>query len=310
MSERVDVIEVMRQRLHRALHAGSVSAGDRLPSTRELAREFDEDHRVILAAYRALADEGLVELRPRGGAYATSNGSDGMLPLPAEPWLVGMLSGAVARGIPLMELHDWLRRAVSTLRLRAAVIASTPDQLDGIARELHDDYGIEAEGIEADALDGREPPLLRHVDLIVTTEANATRVNALARRLRKPCVVASVRPDLIGGEWRLLLRQEVYVVVRDARFAEMLTRFFANAPGHENLRLLVVGRDDLDTIPEGAPTYITRSARSVLGDVQIHGSILPAARFFSADASRALVAFVVHANLEAISARSRQAPSR
>lgn len=306
MSERVDVIEVMRQRLHRALHAGAIRPGDRLPSTRELAAEFHEDHRVILAAYRALADEGLVELRPRGGAYATAGGGEnGALPLPAEGWLVGMLSGAVARGIPMPELHDWLRRAVSTLRLRAAVIATTPDQVDGIRRELLDDYGIESEGIPADELERAERSTLRHVDLLVTTTAHETPVTALADRLRKPHVVASVRPDLIGGEWRLLLRQPVYVIVRDERFAAMLTRFFAGTPGQENLRILVVGRDDLRVVPDGAPTYVTRSAREALGDAQIRGSILPAARVFSADASRALVTFVVRANLEAMSARLR-----
>jgi DNA-binding transcriptional regulator YhcF (GntR family) len=306
VSERVDVIEVMRQRLHRALHAGAIRPGDRLPSTRELAAEFREDHRVILAAYRALADEGLVELRPRGGAYATAGvGENGALPLPAEGWLTGILSGAVARGIPLPELHDWLRRAVGTLRLRAAVIATTPDQIDGIRRELLDDYGIESEAVSIDALEGAERTLLRHVDLLVTTPAHETVVTALASRLKKPHVVASVRPDLIGGEWRLLLRQPVYVIVRDERFAEMLTRFFAGTPGRENLCVVVVGRDDLAVIPDGAPTYVTRSARDALGDVRIRGSILPAARVFSADASRALVTFVVRANLEAMSARLR-----
>lgn len=306
MSERVDVIEVMRQRLHRALHAGAIRPGDRLPSTRELAAEFREDHRVILAAYRALADEGLVELRPRGGAYATTGGPEsGALPLPAEGWLAGMLSGAVARGIPMPELHDWLRRAVSTLRLRAAVIATTPDQIDGIRRELLDDYGIESDGVPIAELERAERAALRHVDLLVTTPAHESVVTAVAARLKKPHVVANVRPDLIGGEWRLLLRQPVYVIVRDARFAEMLTRFFAGTPGRENLRILVVGRDDPGVIPDGAPTYVTRSARDALGDVRIRGSILPAARVFSADASRALVTFVVRANLEAMSARLR-----
>lgn len=306
MSERVDVTEVMRQRLHRALHAGAIRPGDRLPSTRELAAEFHEDHRVILAAYRALADEGLVELRPRGGAYATTGGGEhGTLPLPAEGWLAGMLSGAVARGIPMPELHDWLRRAVSTLRLRAAVVATTPDQIDGIRRELLDDYGIESEGIPVDQLERAERSMLRHVDLFVTTTAHEASVTAVADRLRKPHVVATVRPDLIGGEWRLLLRQPVYVISRDERFAGMLTRFFSGTPGHENLRILVAGRDDLQVIPDGAPTYVTRSAREVLGDARIRGSILPAARVFSADASRALVTFVVRANLEAMGARLR-----
>ena len=306
MARHVDVTEVLRQRVLRALQAGTLHAGDRLPSTRDLSAEFGEDHRVILASYRALADEGLVELRPRGGVYAARTiGPNGALPLPAESWLVDMLAESVARGIPAAELGEWLRRSVSTLRLRAAVIATTADQIDGIGRELLDDYGLESEGVDATLLGtAREPAFLRHVDIIVTTEAHSRAVESLASRLGKPSVCATVRPDLIGGEWRLLLRHPVYVVVRDERFAETLLRFFQNTEGRENLRMMIVGRDDLASIPDGAPTYVTRSARDVLGNRTIAGQILPAARVFSADASRQLLSFIVRENLRAMTPRA------
>ena len=300
--QRTEVTEVLRQRVMRALQAGTLHAGDRLPSTRDLSAEFGEDHRVILASYRTLADEGLIELRPRGGVYAARTiGPDGALPLPADAWLVDMLAEAVIRGIPAVELGEWLRRAVSTLRLRAGVVATTPDQIEGIRRELLDDYGLESEGVDAALLGtAREPVVLRHVDIIVTTEAHTQTVQRTAERLGKQCVCATVRPDLIGGEWRLLLRAPVYVVVRDERFAETLATFFANTEGRENLRMMVVGRDDLTTIPDGAPTYVTRGARDVIGDVRIAGRILPAARVFSADASREILSFIVRANLRAM----------
>lgn len=305
MARRVDVTEVLRQRVLRALQAGTLHAGDRLPSTRDLSAEFGEDHRVILASYRALADEGLVELRPRGGVYAARTiGPNGALPLPAESWLVDMLAESVARGIPAVELGEWLRRSVSTLRLRAGVVAATPDQIDGIRRELLDDYGLESEGVDAALLDTpREPVALRHVDILVTTEAHAHVVDRVARRLGKATVCATVRPDLIGGEWRLLLREPVYVVVRDARFANTLLRFFQNTEGRENLRMMIVGQDDLASIPNGAPTYVTRSARDVLGAMPIPGRILPAARVFSADAAREILSYIVRANLRAITPR-------
>jgi DNA-binding transcriptional regulator YhcF (GntR family) len=309
MERRVNVTEVLRQRVLRALQAGTLHAGDRLPSTRELSAEFDEDHRVILASYRDLAGEGLVEMRPRGGVYAARTiGPNGALPLPAESWLVDMFAESVARGIPAPELGEWLRRSISTLRLRAGVVATTSDQIEGIRRELLDDYGLESEGIDAALLGTpREPVVLRHVDIIVTTEAHAHAVDALASRLGKPTVCATVRPDLIGGEWRLLLREPVYVVVRDRRFAETLLRFFQNTEGRENVRMMIVGTDDLGSIPDGAPTYVTRSARDVLGDTRISGRILPAARIFSGDSSRELLSFIVRENLRAMT--PRQSPT-
>lgn len=308
------MVETLRRRVLRGVHAGALSPGDRLPSARELERDFDTDHRVILAAYRQLATEGLVELRQRGGIYVAGRASDGSVPAPPEGWLIELFAQGVAREVPLPELHEWLRRAAGTVRLRAAVVASTADQSTGLARELRDDYGIDsvlvdpsvlADAARAPGGAGDAPSEVRHADLLVTTEAHAERVGALAAALGKPCVATMVRPDLIGAEWRLLLKRPVYVLVADAHFVDALRKFFADTPGAENLRPLVVGRDDLDVIPEDAPTYVTRSARDALGDTPIRGQILPTARVFSADAARQLITFVVRTNLDALTARRR-----
>ncbi len=70
MPEPLNVIaDTLRGRILRGLQAGTLRNGDRLPSARDLAGEFEVDHRAILAAYRELAAEGLVELRQRGGIY-------------------------------------------------------------------------------------------------------------------------------------------------------------------------------------------------------------------------------------------------
>ena len=69
LTDRLDeIIDVLRSRVLRGLEAGTLSAGDRLPSGRDLAAEFRVDHRVVLAAYRALSGEGLIETREIGRA--------------------------------------------------------------------------------------------------------------------------------------------------------------------------------------------------------------------------------------------------
>jgi DNA-binding transcriptional regulator YhcF (GntR family) len=281
--------------------------GDRLPTSRELAAEFGVDHRLVIAAWKTLADEGLVELRPRGGIYVAQGGSphDGMPPLP-ESWIVGVLTDALARELPAPELHEWLRRAVDTLRLRAVAIASTLDQAAGLCRELRDDFGLEADGLLADEVkDSPEPPLpLRRTDLIVTTEAHAAWARPLGADLRKPVIVIDVRPELLGGEWALLLRRPVYVVVATPEFGEMLTRFYAHVRGVENLHVIVYGRDDLQQIPDGAPTYVTQSVRAQLGAVRVPGRVLPAARTISASSAREIFAFIVRLNVEAMQRRT------
>jgi DNA-binding transcriptional regulator YhcF (GntR family) len=304
MESRELIVDTMRGRVLRGLQAGTLAPGDRLPSSRELSAEFDVDHRVVIAAYRALASEGLVDMRPRGGVYVTGGPSisrRGLPPLP-ESWLVNFLTEGLGREIPGPELHEWLRRSVETLRLRAVAIASTLDQTSGLCRELRDDFGMDADGLLADVVRESEmsPLPLRRADLVVTTEAHAEWARALGADLRKPVIVIDVRPELLGGEWALLLRRPVYVVVATAEFGEMLRRFYARVPGIEHLRVIVFGRDDLTEIPEGAPTYVTQGVRTQLGDVRVPGRILPAARTISSDSARAIFAFIVRSNIEAM----------
>lgn len=305
---REELVDTMRGRVLRGVQAGLLVAGDRLPPSRELAQEFGVDYRVAIAAYKALAEEGLIELRARGGVYVAEVGETkaGIPPMP-ESWMVDVLAGALNRELPAPELHEWLRRAVETLRIRAVVIASTADQREGLCRELRDDFGLEADGLLADEAraEGEVPLPLRRADLVVTTEAHREWVSALATGLRKPVMVIDVRPELQGGEWALLLRRPVYAVVSTPEFAEMLKTFYAGVRGVENLHVLVFGRDDPSQIPEGAPTYITQRVRSQLGGVRIPGRILPAARTISSESARAIFAFIVRSNVEAMTRASR-----
>ena len=298
------IVDTLRGRVLRGLQAGTLRAGDRLPSARALAVEFDADHRLLIAAYKQLVAEQLVELRPRGGAYVMPRPQSerGRPPLP-EAWLVDVLVQGLGRELPGPELHEWLRRCVETLRLRAVVITTTDDQAYGLCRELRDDFGFDSEAILADEVRVLTvaPLSVRRADLIVTTRAHADLVRALGSDLHKTVTVVDVRPELLGGEWALLLRRPVYAVVATPEFGVMLRTFFAQLPGIENLRIVVFGRDDLAEIPEGAPTYVTQRVRADLRGVRIPGRVLPAVRTISTKSAREVFSFIVRANIEAIS---------
>lgn len=302
------VAELLRGRILRGLHARALASGDRLPSARELGVEFEIDHRIVLAAYRELAAEGLVELRQRGGIYVAKR-DDALIPTPGVDWMIETLIQGLGREVPIVEFHDWFRRAVATLRLHATVVQGSRDQIAGMCRELRDDYGLEAVGLDAAKLLDLDTALiaeLRRTDLLVTTPGYESVVRRVGERVGVPVVIADVRPDLLGGEWRMLLRHPVYVVVGDDRFVSVLEQFFGNVPSAaENLHILVAGRDDLAAIPASAPVYVTRAAAEALDGVHIGGRIIPSARVFSAQAARSLVGYIVRANLEALSARSR-----
>lgn len=296
-----EIVEVIRGRILRGLEAGTLAQGDRLPSGRDLAAEFEVDHRVVLSAYRALAEERLVEMRTRGGVYVAERHGRGGLPAIPALWLTAVLAEGLIREIPAPDLHEWLRRCTETLRLRAAVVATTTDQLYGLCRELHDDFGLEADSVLASELTNDRIPLpLRRADIIVTTAAHAERVRALGATLQKPVQVIEVRPDLIVGEWAMLLRRPVYVVVATPEFGKMIRDFFASVEGIENLHLVVLGRDDVSSIPADAPTYVTQGVRAKLAGVRIPGRILPTARTISAKSAREIFGFIVDSNIEAM----------
>lgn len=305
------IIDTLRGRIVRGIQAGTLAAGERLPSSRELATEFDVDYRLVIAAYKALGAEGLVELRPRGGVYlaAHSPSVNGVPQLPVG-WLVEVLTQGLVRELPAPDLHEWLRRSVQTLRLRALVITTTTDQASGLCRELRDDFGLEAEGILAHELllPGDSTAPVRRADLIVATAAHAEAVRALGSRFVRPVIVIDVRPELTGGDWALLLRRPVYVVVATPEFGDMLRDFYSHVPGIDNLHVVVFGRDDLTMIPEGVPTYVTQQVRSQLGDLRIRGRILPAARTISADSAREIFTFMVRSNIDAMSRVRAAAP--
>lgn len=298
----------MRGRILRGLQAGALRAGDRLPSARDLAGEFGVDHRLVLDVYRLLVAEELVELRPRGGVYIAASGSRGAgVPRLPDSWFASLLTEALSRGIAAPELHEWLRRSTETLRLRAVAIATTADQGAGLRRELRGDFGLDADALLADDVRSAKlsPLQLRRADLIVTTEAHESWLRAVAADMRKPLIVITVRPDLRTGEWALLLRRPVYAVVATPEFGAMLRQFFSGVPGaEENLRILVFSRDDLATIPEDAPTYVTQRVRDELGGVRIPGRILPPARTIASESAREIFGFIVRSNIEALRLRS------
>lgn len=300
----------LRKRILRGLRSGALAPGDRLPSARESAAEFDADHRVVLAAYRQLATEGLVERRVRAGIYVARTGA-ALLATPGVDWLVDTLIEGLTREVPIVELHDWMRRAIATRLIRAVVIARTHDEVAGISRELREDYGLHVAGAKVSELERPSPALSAEIDgadLLVTTRAYARLVRALGRRVHVRVVVAQVGPDLLGGDWRALLRKPLYILVSDESTVASTERSFAGVEGAaKNLHVMVVGRDDVAAIPREAAVYISGGAADVLGSAPVGGSPLPRARWFSWTSAREIVSHIVRANLEALSEEGRPA---
>jgi hypothetical protein len=338
MRRRTDVIDTLRQRLISARHFGTLAPDGRLPSARTLASELQADPRVVVAAYGILEREGLVERRPpsrgffvvpadrgdtpplAGGAGRSATGPHVAARPVRRPhgddWLVDVLVRALERDVRIPDFPEQARRAVETLRIRSACIECNADQTVWLCRELHDDYGIETDGVEIEVVEralvaprrggapfaARLPPELRRADLLVTTPAHAEQVHALAVATEKTCVVVTLRTDLLREIERLLAREPVYFLGTDPRFATKLRQLFSSSPHLEHVRPVILGRDALDEIPDGSPAYVMRTARDRLGGVPPRLRVLSTLRAFSAETRRQLVRHIVRANRAAAAA--------
>jgi GntR family transcriptional regulator len=87
--------------------AGRLSAGDRLPSARDVADALGVNLHTVLRAYQDLRDEGLVDMRRGRGAVVTDAAS------------------------PLAELYDDITR----LAARARALGLSPDTLASLIKE-------------------------------------------------------------------------------------------------------------------------------------------------------------------------------
>lgn len=324
MRPRRDVVDALRQRIISGRYFGTLAPDGRLPSARTLAGELRADSRVVVAAYRALEREGLVERRPPSRGFFARPTDDGPAVAtpprpggaavgartrdPVDDLLVECFAHALERDLPLAAFAEEARRAVDTLSLRAACIECNRDQLVWLCRELQDDYGFQATGIELADVEGllpepagrgapaRGPAALRDADVLVTTASHASTVAALARALGRPHVVVGWREDLQREVDRLLAREPVYFVGTDPRFADKVRRDFAAHPDRGRVFAVLVGDDGRVELPSGAAAYVMRTARDRLGGIPEGVRALSTLRAFSAETRARLVRFVVRRN--------------
>lgn len=128
--------------------------------------------------------------------------------------------------------------------------------------------------------------------MLVTTAFHKSEVRRLAYELRKPFLAVTVRPDLLQSIEEALRTEDVYFVATDPRFAHKAASMFANSDTTHLVHVLVAGRDELSAIPTGAPTYIMRRAREVIGDHPLAARVTPMRSVFARESKRAILSFI------------------
>jgi DNA-binding transcriptional regulator YhcF (GntR family) len=290
---RAAVSDALRRHIQTALHLGTLRPGDRLASTRQVARELRAGPRAVMAAYRLLADEGLVCLRPRSGVFVSAD------TLPAEPlppvadWLLDVLLRGLTCGVSPAEVRRQARLLLDGRRPSAACVECNGDQLHALCRQLRDDYEFTATAVDLGALARGEPLPARAAaaDLVVTTRFHAAEAGRLARRLRRPALVATLDTAFVQAVRRMMDGGPVWWLCTDPRFAAKLPLMWPGA----SINPLVIGEPG--GVPDGARVYATRAAAERLSP-EWRGRVVTIPRVFSAETARALLSFRVRRTLD------------
>src|SRR5215510_3345462 len=107
----VPVREQLNAQIELAILSHDLKPGQKLPSTRELARRFRIHPNTVSAAYRELADEGWVDLRAGSGIYVRTFKSDNALEsqLDLDGLIIEFLQIARRKGFSLAEIQSRIR---------------------------------------------------------------------------------------------------------------------------------------------------------------------------------------------------------
>ena len=277
------------------IHAGRLKPGDRLPSIRDVASRSGADHRVVSHAYRALEDEGLVEVRPKAGVFVASSATASAEGTEARSWAADILFEAWERGISRSALCRMFGGMLSA-PVRCGCIESNTDFLVALTGAIEDGLSLEAVPMRVDpAADEAtaDPEDCADVDVIVTTVFHARYARAVGARLNKPVAILNLRRDFAVAVAKRLATRPTTLVMADPEYAR---RYIETASAIGDVlpaRFVAVEdaeREKLDL--SGSDLVITRAARRRLGLEDYHLVPTP---MVSADSARELCELIAAA---------------
>ena len=126
--------------------SSDLAAGERLPSTRELARRFHIHQNTVSSAYRQLSENGLVEFKKGSGVFV-SNGSE-LPPIDIAKLFDEFLNKGVAAGYSKKDIYDHIRLVLETgPPSQFLVVESDIAFREILIEEIRDATGITPEGV-------------------------------------------------------------------------------------------------------------------------------------------------------------------
>lgn len=134
--------------------SNDLKAGERLPSTRELARRYKIHSNTVSAVYRQLANKGWVDFRKGSGVYVRARASEGSLDgsLPLDRLISFFLNIGLDKGHSLRQIQSRLRHWLSLPPPdHFLVVEPDPELRRIVVTEIEEATGVRAIGVGPDA---------------------------------------------------------------------------------------------------------------------------------------------------------------
>lgn len=218
----------VRARLLTALHLGKLRPGDRVLSVRRLSDVTGINRKTVHRAYRLLAHEGLLDVRPGSGTFIAQSAEGDGAQSTADLLSAVNRCRAEARslGIPPEVFTAFLNNHLGDgLReLRVAVVECNREQVEIISRDLVLGLGIAARPVLLRDLQRDPRRALEGASGIVTTDCHRAEVAEAVAALDLPVYRVSLDPDFPQKVLEHARNGPVIMVVRDVAFAAPFTR--------------------------------------------------------------------------------------
>jgi len=200
-SSEVPLREQLVRQIKLGIVSGDLPAGQRLPSTREVARRFAIHSNTVSAAYRELAQRGWTEFRKGSGVYVTEQAAepkfDGLLEL--DHLAASFVKTAREKGFSAEEIQSCLHHQLEAQPpQRVVVLEPDPEFREILVEEIRDATDLPVSGAGFDG--GSQPKLLANALVVAMYSHSRVVQQAMPRGVEPFLLHSSSVPDSMKGQ--------------------------------------------------------------------------------------------------------------
>lgn len=131
----VSIREQLVEQITLGIASQNLKPGDKLPSTREIARRFSVHQNTVSSAYKSLVESGLLEFRRGSGVYVTGSLGDDQPESSLDRLIGSLLDNAARLGYTTEQVRERLIERLDGKQLNTFLLIESDAELGAILAE-------------------------------------------------------------------------------------------------------------------------------------------------------------------------------